>query len=52
MILNPEKWKALVLSCKPNTKLSLFAEGVVIPQLDQIELFGLIQMLPSNITKN
>lgn len=42
MLLNPEKCKALVLSCKPNTKLSLFAEGVVIPQVDQIELFGVI----------
>ena len=34
MILNPEKCKALVLSRKPNVKLSLFAEGVALPLLD------------------
>ena len=28
MILNPEKCEALVLSRKPNVKISLFAEGV------------------------
>ena len=32
MILNPEKCKALVLSRKPNIKLSLFAEGLNIQQ--------------------
>ena len=41
MILNPEKCKALVLSRKPNVKLSLFAEGVALPQLDTVDLFGL-----------
>ena len=43
MILNPEKSKALVLSRKPNVKLSLFAEGValVLPLLDTVDLFGL-----------
>ena len=41
MILNPEKGKALVLSRKPNVKLSLFAEGVVLPLLDTVDLFGL-----------
>ena len=41
MILNPEKCKALVLSRKPNVKLSLFAEGVALPLLDTLDLFGL-----------
>ena len=41
MILNPEKCKALVLSRKPNVKLSLFAEGFELPLLDTIDLFGL-----------
>ena len=41
MILNPEKCKALVLSRKPNVKLSLFAEGVALPLLDTVDLFGL-----------
>ena len=41
MILNPEKCKALVLSRKPNVKLSLFAEGVELPLLDTVDLFGL-----------
>ena len=30
MILNPEKYKALVLSRKPDVKLSLFAESVAL----------------------
>ena len=41
MILNPEKCKALVLSRKPNVKLSLFPEGVALPLLDTVDLFGL-----------
>ena len=41
MILNPEKCKALVLSRKPNVKLSLCAEGVALPLLDTVDLFGL-----------
>ena len=41
MILNPEKYMALVLSRKPNVKLSLFAEGVALPLLDTVDLFGL-----------
>ena len=41
MILNPEKRKALVLSRKPNVMLSLFAEGVALPLLDTVDLFGL-----------
>ena len=41
MIVNPEKCKALVLSGKPNVKLSLFAEGVTLPLLDTVDLFGL-----------
>ena len=41
MTLNPEKCKALVLSRKPNVKLSLFAEGVALPLLDTVDLFGL-----------
>ena len=41
MIMNPEKCKALVLSRKPNVKLSLFAEGVALPLLDTVDLFGL-----------
>ena len=40
MILKPEKCKALVLSRKPNAKLSLFAEGVELPLLDTVDLFG------------
>ena len=40
-ILNPEKCNALVLSRKPNVKLSLFAEGVALPLLDTVDLFGL-----------
>ena len=40
MILNPEKCKALVLSRKPNVKLWLFAEGVALPLLDTVDLFG------------
>ena len=44
MILNPEKCKStLVLSRETmHIKLSLLAEGVVIPQVKQIELFGVI----------
>ena len=41
MILNPEKCKALVLSRKPNVKLSLFAEGFALPLVDRVDLFGL-----------
>ena len=41
MILNPEKCKALVLSRKPNVKLSLFAEGFALPLLDTVDLLGL-----------
>ena len=43
MILNPEKCKALVLSRKPNVKLSLFAEGFALLLLDTVDLglFGL-----------
>ena len=41
IILNPEKCKALVLSRKPNVRLSLFAEGVALPLLDMVDLFGL-----------
>ena len=41
MILSPEKCKALVLSRKPNVKLSLFAEGVALPLVDTVDLFGL-----------
>ena len=37
MILNPEKCKALVLSRKPNVKLSLFAKGVALPLLDTVK---------------
>ena len=40
MILNPEKCKALVLSRKPNVKQSIFAEGVELPLLNTIDLFG------------
>ena len=40
MILNPEKCKALVLSRKPNVKLSLFAEGIALPRFDTVDLFG------------
>ena len=36
-----KKRKALVLSRKPNVKLSLFAEGVALPLLDTVDLFGL-----------
>ena len=36
MILNTEKCKALVLSRKPNVKLSLFAEGVALPLVDTV----------------
>ena len=41
IILNPEKCKALVLSRKPNVKLSLFAEGFALPILNRVDLFGL-----------
>ena len=41
MILNPEKCKALVLSRKPNVKLSLFAEGFALLPVDREDLFGL-----------
>ena len=41
MILNPEKCKALILSRKPNVKLSLFAEGVALLLVDTVDLFGL-----------
>ena len=41
IILNPEKCKALVLSRKTNVKLSLFTEGVALPLLDTVDLFGL-----------
>ena len=39
--MKPEKCKVLVLSRKPNAKLSLFAEGVALPLLDTVDLFGL-----------
>ena len=55
MILNPEKRKALVLSRKPNAKLSIFAEGVALPLLDTVDLFGLtldnFQNFGKHITK-
>ena len=41
MILNPKKCKALVLARKPKVKLSLFAEGVALPLVDAVDLFGL-----------
>jgi len=41
MILKPEKGKALVLSKKPNLKLSLFSGGVALPVLDAVDLFEL-----------
>ena len=41
MILNPEKCKALVVSRKPNVKLSLFAKGIALPLVDTVDLFGL-----------
>ena len=41
MILNPKKCKVLVLVRKPNVKLSLFAEGVALPLVDAVDLFGL-----------
>ena len=41
MILNAEKCKALVLSRKPNVKLSLFAKGVALLLVDTVDLFGL-----------
>ena len=41
MILNPKKCKTLVLARKPNVKLSLFAEGVALPLVDAVDLFGL-----------
>ena len=41
MIVKSEKCKALVLSGKPNVKLSLFAEGFALPLLDTVYLFGL-----------
>ena len=41
MILNPKECKALVLARKPNVKLSLFAEGVALPLVDVVDLFGL-----------
>ena len=41
MILNPKECKALVLARKPNVKLSLFAEGVALPLVDAVDLFGL-----------
>ena len=41
MILNPEKCKELVISRKPNVTLSLFAEGVALPLVDTVNLFGL-----------
>ena len=41
MILNPEKYKALVLLRKRNAKLSLFAEGVALPLRNTVDLFGL-----------
>ena len=40
MILNPEKCKALVLSRKPDVKLSLFAESVALHQLIQLICLG------------
>ena len=51
MILNPEICKALVLSRKPNVKLSLFAEGVALPLLDTIDLFGLTLDVSLNFGK-
>ena len=55
MILNPEKCKALFLSRQPNVKLSLFAEGVALPLLDTVDLFGLtldnFQNFGKHITK-
>ena len=41
MILNAEKCKALVLSRKPNLKLSLFPKGVALLLVDTVDLFGL-----------
>ena len=41
MILNPEKCNELVISRKPNVTLSLFAEGVALPLVDTVNLFGL-----------
>ena len=52
MILNPEKCKALVLSRKPNVKLSLFAEGVALPLLDTVDLFGLTLDNSLNVGKH
>ena len=46
MILNPEKCKALVLSRKPNVKLSLFAEGVALPLLDSRSIWANIGQFP------
>ena len=41
MILNSEKCKELVISRKPNVTLSLFAEGVALPLVNTVDLFGL-----------
>ena len=41
MVLNPKKCKALVLARKPNVKLALFAEGIALPLVDAVDLFGL-----------
>ena len=46
MILNNEKCKALVLSQKSNFKLSLFAEGIALPLLGTVDLFGLTWTIP------
>ena len=41
MISNPEKCKALILSRKPNAKLSVFAEVVALPLVNTVDLFEL-----------
>ena len=41
MILNPEKMQGVVVSRKPSFKLSLFAEGIALPLVDTVDLFGL-----------
>ena len=37
MTLSPERCKALILSRKPDVKLSLFAEGVALPLVDTVD---------------
>ena len=52
MIVKSEKCKALVPSGKPNVKLSLFAEGIALPLLDTVDLFGLALDNPLNFGKH